>query len=91
MLPAKQSFEVKIDAEHWDVIWLNLANTKRWQHLNLAQALVLTDQKLEPLHLAMELLYSEPNANLREGVTPILSHYLNATLQNNSQGRRITV
>lgn len=86
VLPAKQSFEVKIDAEHWDIIWLNLANTKRWQHLNLAQALVLTDQKLEPLHLAMELLYSEPNANLRESVMPILSHYLNATLQNNSQG-----
>ena len=86
VLPAKQSFEVKIDGEHWDVIWLNLANTKRWKHLNLAQALVLTDQKLESLHLAMELLYSEPNANLRESVTPVLSHYLNTTLQNNSQG-----
>ena len=39
-----------------------------------------------PLHLAMELLYSEPNANLRESVIPIVSHYLNTTLQNDSQG-----
>ncbi|MGB1029624.1 MAG: helix-turn-helix transcriptional regulator [Pseudoalteromonas marina] len=81
VLPAKQGFEVKIDAAHWDVIWLNLANTNRWKHLNLVEALVLYDQKLQPLHFAMELLYSESNATLREGVMPILSHYLNTTLQ----------
>ena len=81
VLPAKQGFEVKIDAAHWDVIWLNLANTNRWKHLNLVEALVLYDQKLQPLHFAMELLYSESNTTLREGVMPILSHYLNTTLQ----------
>ena len=81
VLPAKQGFEVKIDAAHWDVIWLNLANTNRWKHLNLVEAQVLYDQKLQPLHFAMELLYSESNTTLREGVMPILSHYLNTTLQ----------
>lgn len=85
VLPAKQGFEVKIDAAHWDVIWLNLANTNRWKHLNLVEALVLYDQKLQPLHFAMELLYSEANATLREGVMPILSHYLNTTLQSEPQ------
>jgi AraC-like DNA-binding protein len=85
VLPAKQSFEVKIEGDHWDIIWLNLANTKRWQHLNLSQALILTEQKLTPLHFAMELLYSEPKAELREGILPILSHYLNATLHTDSQ------
>ncbi|WP_286889811.1 AraC family transcriptional regulator [Pseudoalteromonas sp. ESRF-bin5] len=85
VLPAKQGFEVKIDAAHWDVIWLNLANTNRWKHLNLVEALVLYDQKLQPLHFAMEFLYSESNATLREGVMPILSHYLNTTLQSEPQ------
>ena len=85
ILPARQRFEVKIASEKWDVIWLNLANTKRWQHLNLAHAKVLTNQQLAPLHLAMELLYSEANATLREGVMPILSHYLNTTLQSEPQ------
>lgn len=85
VLPAKQGFEVKIDAPHWDVIWLNLANTHRWKHLNLTEALVLYEQKLESLHLAMELLYSEKSATLREGVMPILSHYLNTTLQSEAQ------
>jgi AraC-like DNA-binding protein len=91
ILPTKQSFEVSIASEQWDIIWLNLANTKRWQHLALEKALVIKDQKLAPLHLAMELLYSEPDATLREGVMPILSYYLNATLtgdnQNNTNNR----
>ncbi len=85
ILPSKQSFEVSIVAEHWDIIWLNLADTKRWQHISLSKTLVLEDQKLAPLHFAMELLYSEPDASLREGVIPILSHYLNATLQGDTQ------
>lgn len=85
VLPAKQSFEVKILENSWDIIWLNLANTKRWQQLNLAHALVLEEQKWQPLHLAMELLYSEPSMHLRESVIPIVSHYLNTTLQNNAQ------
>ena len=32
VLPAKQSFEVKIKGDSWDIVWLNLANTKRWQY-----------------------------------------------------------
>ncbi|WP_339719450.1 helix-turn-helix transcriptional regulator [uncultured Paraglaciecola sp.] len=85
ILPTKQSFEVSIVAEQWDIIWLNLANTKRWQHLNLEQAQVIFDQQLEPLHYAMEILYSEPDAALRQGVFPILSYYLNAVLFGDNQ------
>ena len=87
ILPSKQSFEVSIAAEQWDIVWLNLANTKRWQHIALEQALVISDQKLKPLHFAMELLYSEPDATLREGVMPILNYYLNATLQGDNQNK----
>jgi len=87
ILPTKQSFEVSIAGEQWDIIWLNLANTKRWQHIALEQALVISDQKLEPLHFAMELLYSEPNKTLRDGVMPILSYYLNAILQGDNQNK----
>ena len=87
ILPTKQSFEVSIASRQWDVVWLNLANTKRWQHLALEKAFIIEDQKLEPLHLAMELLYSEPDATLREGVIPILSYYLNATLRGDNQNK----
>jgi AraC-like DNA-binding protein len=91
ILPTKQSFEVSIVAEQWDIIWLNLANTKQWQRLALEQAQVLNNQRLESLHFAMEIMYSESNATLREGVFPILSHYLNTTLrddiQNNASSR----
>jgi AraC-like DNA-binding protein len=85
ILPTKQSFEVSIAAEQWDIIWLNLANTKRWQHIALDQPKVLNNQRLDPLHFAMELLYSEPDVSLREGVLPILSYYLNTALKNESQ------
>ena len=81
ILPSKQSFRVAINSDHWDIIWLNLANTKRWQHFNLEQAQVLEDQNLTSLHLALELLYSEPNAKLREGAIPVLTHYLNGILR----------
>tara|TARA_R110002167_G_scaffold289117_1_gene494093 strand:+ start:4539 stop:5360 length:822 start_codon:yes stop_codon:yes gene_type:complete len=87
ILPSKQSFEVSIVGEQWDIIWLNLANTKRWQHIALEQAVVISDQKLAPLHFAMELLYSEPDVTLREGVMPILSHYLNATLRGDNSNK----
>ena len=87
ILPSKQSFKVSIAAEQWDIIWLNLANTKRWQHIAIEQAIVISEQTLKPLHFAMELLYSEPNATLREGVMPILSHYLNATLRGDNQNK----
>lgn len=85
ILPTKQSFEVTIVGEQWDIIWLNLANTKRWQHIALEKSFVINDQKLDPLHFAMELLYSEPDATLRTGVLPILSYYLNAALQGGQQ------
>jgi AraC-like DNA-binding protein len=87
ILPTKESFEVSIAAEQWDIIWLNLANTKRWQHIALEQAVVISDQKLKPLHFAMELLYSEPDTILRESVMPILNHYLNATLRGDNQNK----
>jgi AraC-like DNA-binding protein len=87
ILPPKQSFEVSIAAEKWDVIWLNLSSTKRWQHIALDRAVVIIEQKLKPLHFAMELLYSEPDATLRKGVMPILSYYLNATLQGDNQNK----
>ena len=87
ILPTKQSFEVSIASRQWDVVWLNLANTKRWQHLAMEKAFIIEDQKLEPLHLAMELLYSEPDATLREGIIPILSYYLNATLRGDNQNK----
>jgi len=80
ILPAKQAFDVQIVACHWDVIWINLADTKRWQHLNLESALVLSNQKLDSLHFAMEILYSESNPVLREAVKPIVSYYLDAIL-----------
>jgi AraC-like DNA-binding protein len=76
ILPAKQAFAVSIAAEHWDIFWINLANSKRWQQAALSEAVVLENQQLESLHLAMELLYSEPKESLREGVMPILQHYL---------------
>lgn len=85
ILPTKQSFEVSIAAEQWNIIWLNLANTKRWQHIALDQPKVLNNQRLDSLHFAMELLYSEPDVSLREGVLPILSYYLNTALKNESQ------
>jgi AraC-like DNA-binding protein len=90
ILPTKQSFEVSIVADQWDIIWLNLANTKRWQHIALEQARVINNQKLEPLHFAMEILYSEPDASLREGVFPILSYYLNAALLGGNQNKTNT-
>ena len=90
ILPSKQSFEVSITGEQWDIIWLNLANTKRWQHIALEQARVINNQKLESLHFALELLYSETDATLREGVMPILSHYLNATLRGDNQNKANT-
>lgn len=85
ILPTKQSFEVSIVGDNWDIIWLNLANTKRWQHLVLEKARVISEQKLQSLHFAMELLYSEPDATLRAGVMPIVSRYLNAIVQGDQQ------
>jgi len=90
ILPSKQSFKVSITGEQWDIIWLNLANTKRWQHIALEQARVINNQKLESLHFALELLYSEADATLREGVMPILSHYLNAILRGDNQNKANT-
>ncbi|MBL4630854.1 MAG: helix-turn-helix transcriptional regulator [Paraglaciecola sp.] len=85
ILPTKQSFEVSIVGDNWDIIWLNLANTKRWQHLVLEKARVISEQKLQSLHFAMEILYSEPDATLRAGAMPIVSRYLNAIVQGDQQ------
>lgn len=90
ILPTKQSFEVSIAAKQWDIIWLNLANSKRWQHVNLEQAQVLAAQKLEPLHYAMEILYSEPDAALRQSVLPILNKYLNTAILGDNQNKANT-
>jgi hypothetical protein len=60
ILPARQAFAVSIAAEHWDICWINLANPACWEHVALSEALVLENQQFEPLHLAMELLYTEP-------------------------------
>ena len=89
ILPAKQAFAVSIAAKHWDICWINLANTPRWAALALDEALVLENQKLEPLHLAMELLYTESNASLREGIVPILSHYLHVALNGQAQHEQV--
>jgi len=88
ILPARQDFAVNIAAKHWDICWINLANTACWEHVALSEAMVLENQKIEPLHLAMELLYSEPSASLRAGVIPILSHYLHLTLKGQTQQGR---
>lgn len=90
ILPTKQSFEVSIAGDQWDIIWLNLANTKRWQHIAWQQARVIHNHKLEPLHLAMEILYSEPDASLRQGVFPILSYYLNGALRGDTHNKTNT-
>lgn len=85
ILPAKQSFSISIAAKHWDIVWLNLANTQRWQHIAMSKAMVIEEQKLEPLHLALELLYNESHASLREGVVPIINHYLSEILRSDKQ------
>lgn len=81
ILPAKQAFSVSIAARHWDIFWINLANSKRWEQSALIEAVVLENQHLESLHLAMEILYSEPKESLRAGVMPILQHYLELTFK----------
>lgn len=80
ILPAKQAFSVSIAAPHWDIFWINLANTKRWEHIASNKALVLENQQLDALHLTMELLFVEGNTDLHNGLVPILSHYLHNTL-----------
>ena len=76
LLPAQQSFEVSIACEQWDIIWLNLANTERWQALPKAKALVIEHLTLEGLHHAMELLYLESRAENRQHAMHIVMHYL---------------
>ena len=88
ILPAKNAFEVSIAAKHWDIFWINLANTKRWKHLATNHAMVFQNQKLEALHLAMELLFVETNRALREGLVPILSHYLRTALSGQAQHQK---
>jgi len=85
ILPATKAFSVSIDSAHWDIIWINLANVARWQHLLCNQATVLANQRLASLHFAMEILFSESNPKLRDGALPLVSHYINQMLQSKQQ------
>lgn len=76
ILPAHQSFEVTIDSEKWDIVWLNLSNSTLWSHLKSSEATCMEGVELVGLHHAMELLYSETNALHRQAVLPIIKHYL---------------
>lgn len=89
ILPAKHAFAVNIAAEHWDIFWINLANSKRWEKAALSEAVVLENQHLGPLHLAMELLYCEDNVSLRQGVLPILEHYLEQMFKTQIQQEQV--
>lgn len=82
ILPAKQSFEVKIVSEHWDIIWLNLSDSHMWQSLPKDIATVVDHAALEGLHFAMELLYLERNSDNRRAAMQIVSHYLRQLTQN---------
>lgn len=76
LLPAKQSFEVAIACEQWDIIWLNLADTIRWKALLKESAQVVNHAALEGLHYAMELLYIEKRSENRQSAMHIVMHYL---------------
>jgi AraC-like DNA-binding protein len=80
IVPARQAFEISIVSKQWNIIWLNLANTQRWHQLIDNKPRVELEQKLEPLHAAMELLYSESSAELRKGAIPVVEHYLQVCL-----------
>jgi len=85
ILPAKQAFEVRIDDNHWDIIWLNLSATSKWQQFALSQAEVLHCPQLEPLHNLLEYLYKELLAERRNTVLPIVDSYLFNTLNKELQ------
>lgn len=93
LLPADQSFEVRITAEHWDIIWLNLTNSPRWQHLRTPSAQLKSNVDLASVHHAMELLYLESDGHRREGVIPIIQHHLRSVVSQeaNVQQARIDV
>jgi len=84
ILPAHQSFEVQISpiasqtgtTNAWDIIWLNLSDSLRWQHLNKVASPVQHGIDLTGLHHAMELLYIETNSQYRQAIIPIINNYL---------------
>lgn len=76
MLPAAQSFEVNIASEYWDIIWLNLADSEVWAHLNTQQARLKEELQLEGLHHAMELLYLSEDSSHRQSLIPLIQAYL---------------
>ncbi|MCP3429952.1 AraC family ligand binding domain-containing protein, partial [Opacimonas viscosa] len=49
VLPAKQSFEVSIVSDSWDIIWLNLADSPMWKALPRRQAKVVKHANLDGL------------------------------------------
>lgn len=81
VLPAKQSFEVSIVSDSWDIIWLNLADSPMWQALPRRQAKVVKHANLDGLHFAMELLYLERDKTNRQAAMAIVSRYLRKTIE----------
>jgi AraC-like DNA-binding protein len=76
VLPAKQSFEVSIVEDNWDIFWLNLSDTPAWQSLSNKNTYIISHAALEGLHHAMELLYLERSGENRQAAMRIVSHYL---------------
>lgn len=81
VLPAKQSFEVSIVSDSWDIIWLNLADSAMWKALPRRQAKVVKHANLDGLHFAMELLYLERDKTNRQAAMAIVSRYLRKTIE----------
>ena len=80
VLPANAPFSVKINAQQWDIIWLNLCDIDKWQYIPQTLPTVLYNQNLESLHLALELLYREKEALLRKSMIEIIDSYLSKAL-----------
>lgn len=76
VLPAKQSFEVSITCEQWDIIWLNLSDCHTWQAFAKEKACVVQHAALEGLHFAMESLYLENAPQNRQAALHIATSYL---------------
>ncbi|MBQ4827873.1 helix-turn-helix transcriptional regulator [Alteromonas sp. MMG017] len=64
------------DQAPWDIIWLNLSDSPRWQHFFDVEHPVQHNIELSGLHHAMELLYLETNSQHRQAVIPIIQQYL---------------
>mgnify|MGYP000002826837 FL=1 len=85
ILPAKQSFEVSIESERWDIIWVNLADTAQWHYLYEIDAPLLERLPLEGLHHAMELLYLSKSSEHRHALIPLIKDYLSSVAKPKDQ------